>query len=92
MGNVCYYLLISTIINYYLLFQGTQYFDSGEYAIQGSRKGKQEIALHPKPVFNPALARLHGGGGRPLIAPNGPQPRRGVPTRLATSSVAKVEQ
>lgn len=36
--------------------------------MQASRQDKQKIALNPKPVFNPALARLQGGGGKPPVS------------------------
>lgn len=70
------------------LSQGTQYFDSGEYAIQASRKERQKIASNPKPVFNPALARLQN---KPLVAPQ-TRKQHPVASSLATSNVSKVEQ
>jgi len=45
---------------------GKQYFDSGDYNMQESRKDRQEIASYPHAV-NPHLSQLRGksSGGRP---------------------------
>lgn len=67
---------------YFILLQGVQYFDSGDYNAAAHKKEKQKMLDLPgRPAINPAMARLQGRPPSKLSAP-----------KSGLASVARSEQ